>query len=275
MKNFTDKVVVITGAGSGIGRALAIEFKKLGAKLALNDFNQTTLLETVALLNGTENNIFHAAFDVSDRTAMFAFAENSIAHFKAVDVVINNAGLAHGGGKFAEVDLDKFERVMDVNFRGVVYGSRAFLHHLLQRPQAVLVNIASVYGLTGIADGESYVASKFAVNGLTQSLIQAYKKSNVSIHCVYPGGIQTNITKNSIDYEERDDLFDQVLVHTPKFAADTIINGIKKQKPRIIIGRDAYTIEILSRLAPVWGCGLINKHLEPMREEHQKLGASA
>ena len=270
MKNFKDKVTVITGAGSGIGRALAIEFKKRGAKLALNDYNENTLLETVDILKGNKNDIYHSAFDVSDKKAMFAFSENIMGHFNAVDIVINNAGVGMGGCEFHEIDLDKFERVMDINFRGVLYGSRAFIPHLLKRPEAVLVNISSVYGLTGIVLGEAYVSSKFAVNGLTQSLIQAYKKTNLSVHCVYPGGIKTNITKNSIDYEKRDELFNRFLIHAPKYAADTIIKGIKKKKPRILIGYDARAIEYLSRLAPVFGSFLINKHIEPTRRDYEK-----
>ena len=269
MKNFKDKITVITGAGSGIGRALAIKFKEEGAKLALNDYNGESLLETIKLLG--DYPVFYDIFDVSDRDAVFRFSEKVMAHYGTVDIVINNAGVALNADSFETIDLDKFERVMDVNFKGVLYGCRAFVPYLLKRPSAVLVNISSVYGLTGIANGESYVASKFAVNGLTQSLMQCYKKTNLSVHCVYPGGIKTNITKNAIDYDERADLFDTVLIHTPEYAAKTIIKGIKNNRKRILIGHDARAIEYLSRIAPVLGCSIINKKLEPLRIAYKKL----
>ncbi len=268
MKDFKNKVVVITGAGSGIGRALAIEFNKLGANLALNDFNKNTLLETIELLNN--KNIFYDVFDVSKRSDVFEFAEKVISHYNVVDIVINNAGIAMNGEGFQDIDLDEFEQVMQVNFNGVLYGSRAFLPHLLKRPDASLVNTSSVYGLTGIAWGEAYVASKFAVNGLTQSLIQTYRNTNLSVHCVYPGGIKTNITKNSIGYTKEADKFDELfLIHTPEYAAKTIIKGIKKNKKRIIIGYDGKTIEYLARIAPIIGCNLINNKLKPLRDGYK------
>ncbi len=269
MKDFNNKVVVITGAGSGIGRALAIEFSKLGAQLALNDYNQKALLETVEFLNN--DSVFYDVFDVSNRNSVFGFAEKVTSRYDVVDVVVNNAGIAMNGEGFEEIDLDKFERVMQVNFNGALYGSRAFIPYLLKRPEASLVNIASVYGLTGIAWGEAYVASKFAVNGLTQSLSQTYKETNLSVHCVYPGGIKTNITKNSIDYTKEADVFDELfLIHTPEFAAKTIVKGIRKNKKRIIIGYDGKMIEYLSRLAPVRGCNLVNNKLKPARDAYKK-----
>ena len=143
MKNFREKVTVITGAGSGIGRALAMKFKEEGAKLALNDFNKEALLETVELLG--DNQIFYDIFDVSDRSAVFRFSEKVIEYFGTVDVVINNAGVALNTDSFETIDLDKFERVMDVNFKGVLYGCRAFVPHLLNRPSAVLVNISTFF----------------------------------------------------------------------------------------------------------------------------------
>lgn len=269
MKVFKDKVVVITGAGSGIGRALAQKFQQLGAQLALNDYNEHTLSETMALLGSEPSEVFHTAFDVSDRAAMFSFADDVMNHFNTVDVVVNNAGLAIGGVDFVNVDLDKFERVIDVNFKGVLYGSKAFLPHLEQRPEAALVNVSSVYGFTGIYQLEAYVSSKFAVNGLTQSLIQAYRGTSLSVHCVYPGGIKTNITKNALDYQKKDELFDRQLKHSPAYAAEVIIKGIKKKKNRILIGSEAYVLDFLTRVAPVGGATLVNKQMNPLREEYK------
>ena len=269
MKIFKDKVIVITGAGSGIGRALAQKFQQLGAKLALNDYNEKTLSETANLLSLPSHQVYYATVDVSDREAVFTFASNVMNHFGAVDVVVNNAGLGIAGVDFVNVDLDKFERVIDVNFKGVLYGSRAFLPHLAQRPEAALVNISSVYGFTGISMLEAYVSSKFAVNGLTQGLIQTYRGSSLSVHCVHPGGIKTNITRNALDYQKKDELFDTLLTHSPAYAADVIIRGIKKKKSRILIGKEAYLLDFLTRLAPIGGAALVNKYMDPLRKEYK------
>ncbi len=271
MKSFHQKVIVITGAGSGIGRALAQAFAAKGAKLALNDFNAASLAETVAELESTDE-VFSQAFDVADRAQMFAFAEAVLAQFGQVDVMINNAGRALGNYDFDQIDLDHFEHIMGVNFNGVLYGSRAFIPHLLQRPEASLVNISSVFGLSGIVQGSAYCASKFAVNGLNQTLIQEYRDTKLRVHSVHPGGIKTNITRNSIDYEPRFELFDVHLRHSPAYAAKTIIRGIERRKKRILIGPEAYLIDWTVRLFPVLGNTLINKYLERTR---RKIEASA
>ena len=269
MKIFKDKVIVITGAGSGIGRALAQKFQSLGTKLALNDYNEKTLSETIELLALPSHQVYYATVDVSDREAMFNFADDVMNHFSAVDVVVNNAGLSIGGVDFVNVDLDKFERVIDVNFKGVLYGSRAFLPYLEQRPEAALVNISSVYGFTGISMLEAYVSSKFAVNGLTQALIHTYRNTPLRIHSVHPGGIKTNITRNALDYQEKDELFDKLLTLSPAYAAEVIIKGIKKKKSRILIGKEAYLLDFLTRLAPIRGAALVNKYMDPLRKAYK------
>lgn len=267
MKEFKDKVVVITGAGSGIGEALAQKFSQLEAKVALNDFNERALQETVVRLALPAHRIFQAAFDVSDRAAVFDFADRVLAYFGTVDVVINNAGLAIGACDLADTDLDSFERLMAVNFGGVLYGSKAFLPHLVSRPEAALVNVSSVYGLTGISQCAAYASSKFAVNGLTQSLIQAYRGTSLRVHCVYPGGIKTNITRNALNADERDDFFDQHLKHTPQYAATTIVRGIRKKKSRILIGNEAYGLDFITRLLPIKGSALVNKRIATFYKE--------
>lgn len=261
MKNFKNKVVVITGAGSGIGRALALAFEQEGARLALNDYDVNTLAETVELL--TNKDVLQAAFDVSNKAEMFAFATSVIEKYGQADVMINNAGLALGDYAFDEMDLDMFERVMDVNFNGVLYGSRAFIPHLLKQPAAALVNVSSIFGLAGIALNTPYCASKFAVHGFNQCLIQEYKGTALQVHSVHPGGIDTNITKNAIDYKEIHDRFHKAfLKRSPAAAAQVIIKGIRKKRSRILIGGEARQLDFMLRFFPVWGLSLVNKIIQ-------------
>ena len=138
MKNFEDKVVVITGVGSGIGRALAVEFHKLGAKLAVNDFNEPSLLETVEMLGGGAA-VFYKAFDVSDKTAFYQFADSVIAHYGQVDIIINNAGVAIAKLSAAETSIEDYEWIFGINLWGMMYGSLAFFPHLRKQKEASLV----------------------------------------------------------------------------------------------------------------------------------------
>lgn len=262
MQNFKDKIVVITGAGSGIGRALALAFAQQGAKLALNDYQADSLYETQKLIEQQNaQKVFCSVFDVSDKASVFAFAEEVVKHFGAVDVVINNAGVSLGKEVFDKANLDHIERLFDINFKGVLYGCRAFIPHLLTRPQSVLINVASIFGLTGIANGEAYASSKFAVNGLTLSLMQTYRNSNLTIQCVYPGGIKTNIVTNAIgkNTTENTDFEAKFLKRSPEYAAEIIIKGIKQQKSRILIGSEAYSLDLAVRVSPILGCKLVNR----------------
>lgn len=270
MKSFKDKIVVITGAGSGIGRALAQAFAQQGAHLALNDFNPDALQETVSMLGNTPSSILQKVFDVANRTAMLDFADEVMNRFGRVDVMINNAGIGLGDYMFHEMDLDHFERVMDINFYGVLYGSHAFIPHLLKQSEAALVNVSSVFGLTGIARSSAYCASKFAVHGLNQSLMQEYAGTSLRIHSVHPGGINTNISKNSLDYRpdaSHDEFQKQFLKLSPEYAAQTILSGILKNKRKILIGGEAYQLDVVTRIAPYWGGRAVNKIIE------QKLAA--
>jgi NADP-dependent 3-hydroxy acid dehydrogenase YdfG len=265
MKSFQQKIIVITGAGSGIGRALAQALAREGAKLALNDYQAATLQETVDLIEKEHpaQKIFASAFDVADKDQMFGFAQAVASHFGAVDVLFNNAGIAIGSQAFDAVDLNHIERLIDINFKGVVYGCKAFIPYLLQRSEAVLVNTASVFGLTGVAQGEAYVASKFAVNGLTLSLMQTYRGTGLRVHCVYPGGINTNIVANGLGQTPKDQaMAAKLLRRSPASAADVILNGIRRNKRRILIGYDAHALDAAVRAAPIMGCNIVNKIIE-------------
>jgi NAD(P)-dependent dehydrogenase (short-subunit alcohol dehydrogenase family) len=266
MKNFTDKVVVITGAGSGIGRALAQACHRQGAWLALNDYHPDTLAETVSLLGVAPDQVCTAAFDVANRADMLTFATQVANQFGRVNVVINNAGVGLADTDLTSLNPEWFDRVMDTNFGGVLNGSRAFLPYLEQQPEAALVNVSSVWGLAGVRQAEAYVSSKFAVNGFTLSLMQAYRWSSLQVHCVYPGGISTNIARSSLGYDASRDNSDALLRRSPHRAAEVIMRGIIRNKRRIRIGSEAYLVDYLTRWKPLLGSTLINRYLDTKRK---------
>jgi NAD(P)-dependent dehydrogenase (short-subunit alcohol dehydrogenase family) len=259
MKNFENKVVVITGVGSGIGRALAIEFHKLGAKLAINDFNETALLETVEMVGGAA--VFYKAFDVSDKSAFYQFAENVIAHYGQVDVVINNAGVAISKLTAAETSIEDYEWIFGINLWGMMYGSLAFLPHLRKQKEASLVNLSSIFGIHGVPYQAAYCTTKFAIRGFNESMAleERFNKTGVTVTSVHPGGIKTNIARNS-RYAGTDastiEKFEKSFITSPEKAAKEIINGIKRKKMRVLVGPDAKFLYFLNRLSPrlmAWG----------------------
>jgi NAD(P)-dependent dehydrogenase (short-subunit alcohol dehydrogenase family) len=244
MKSFHSKVVVITGVGSGIGRALAVDFARQGARLALNDFNAETLRETVALLpEGTE--VMSMAFDVAQKEAMFQFAEEVMAKYGRVDVMINNAGVAISAFRAGDVSVADYEWIMGINLWGMMYGSLAFLPHLRKQPESALVNVSSIFGLHGIPGQAPYVTTKFAIRGFTESLALEEKAhgSGVAVSSVHPGGIKTNIARAAKGAEtdpEAIDKFEQNFRTTPERAAQIILRGIRRKKSRILVGADAH-----------------------------------
>ena len=250
MKSFQSKVVVITGAGSGIGRALATHFAGLGAKLALNDFNATSLQETTGLLpSGT--NVLASAFDVSQKEAMFLFAEQVVARFGRVDVMINNAGVAISAFTADAVSITDYEWIMGINLWGMMYGSFAFLPHLRKQAESALVNVSSIFGLHGIPGQAPYVTTKFAIRGFTESLALEEKAhgTGVTVSSVHPGGIKTNIARAARGAEtdpEAIDKFEQNFRTTPERAAQIIVSGIRRQKSRILVGADAHLFHFVT-----------------------------
>ena len=252
MKNFNNKVVVITGAGSGMGRDMAIQFSNQGARLALNDYKEAGLLETVQLLKtGTE--VYQEIFDVSNREAVFSFADNVLQHYHQVDVLINNAGVAIAKLDTDEVSVEEYEWIIGINLWGVIYGSLAFLPHLRKQPEASLVNISSVFGLTGIPGQGPYCTTKFAVRGFTDSLAieEQQNGSSVVVSSVHPGGIKTNIARSALkagNDPKTIQKFEKNFITTSKKAANIIIEGIQKKKNRILVGPDAKLIYLLTKL---------------------------
>ncbi|NJC28207.1 SDR family NAD(P)-dependent oxidoreductase [Neolewinella antarctica] len=254
MKNFTKNVVVITGAGSGIGRELAYQFAAKGAILALNDWDETSLEETWAALPAASQGV-KATYDVGDQQCTEDFAARVNKALGGVDVVINNAGMSVRQQSSEQSTAEDYEKVLRVNLYGVIHGSLVFLPHLRQRPNSVLVNISSVFGLMGYPRSAPYNVSKFAVRGFTETLRVELRKEPIQIVCVHPGGIQTNIARNvEIENpEERERFirgFERSAPTTAVDAAKTIIRGIERGKQRILIGSDAKMIDWATRLFP-------------------------
>lgn len=244
MKNFANKIIVITGAGSGMGRAYALEFSRLGARLALNDYDPVGLAETVSLLeNSAAPSVFSQAFDVGNREAMYAFAEAVQQHLGNAHVVINNAGVGGGGQPVWAMQDADYERTLQINFFGVVYGTRAFLPQLLANGEGAIVNISSIFGLVGTPSASDYCAAKFAVRGFTESLMVELQESPISVHLVHPGGINTNIAKGSPNGEE----FTRKFLKTdPADVAREVIRCLGTGKQRIVLGHQSRPVWLAS-----------------------------
>lgn len=262
MKSFHAKVAAITGAGSGIGRALALALAKEGAELALSDINAAALNETASLVQSAGANPTVTVVDVADRAAIYAWAEATVAHFGKVNIIFNNAGVAQSAPVENLTDED-FKWVMDINFWGVVHGTQAFLPHLQAAGEGHIINLSSVFGLVAVPGLASYNSSKFAVRGFTETLRQELDmaKNGVSVSCVHPGGIKTNIARDARMREEMtkivgDDLergrenFERFFTTTAEEAARVILRGVKRDKRRILVGSDARVIDGGQRLMP-------------------------
>ena len=254
MSHFTGKVAVVTGAGSGIGRALSLELIRRGAEVAISDVDSVGLAETAALAKGLGGTIRTDALNVAEREAFLAYADDVAAQFGKVNLIFNNAGIAFAGD-VVESEFKDIDRVMDVDFWGVVNGTKAFLPHLIASGDGHVVNVSSIFGIFSMPSQSAYNAAKFAVRGFTESLRQEMliSKHPVKVTCVHPGGIKTNIARNATQAEGRDhdDLakaFDKVARTTPEKAADVILRGVEKGRPRVLIGADAVVLDGLVRL---------------------------
>lgn len=258
-ESFDNKVIALTGAGSGIGRALALNLAAKGAVLALADKDAEGLAETKRLLGNRPAST--TVLDVTDTDALVAWVDGAAAEFGRLDGIINNAGLSVVA-PFADCPRADFDRVMAVNFNGVVEGCRAAIPHLRKSKQAWLVNISSVFGMMGYPTQSAYNASKYAVRGLTEALYLelGVTDPNICVIRVHPGGVKTNVAKNSKHVAalpgQRTDLdfaaeFEKNAPTTAEEAAAIIVNGMAKKQHRVLIGKDARFIDIMTRLFPV------------------------
>lgn len=262
MNTFTHKTVLITGAGSGIGQALAIAFAEQNSHLILNDLSLDSLQATEALCLQTnpKAKIKLHAFSVTDLSAWQALASQIDADGGLLDIAINNAGIAHQATTAEHLPDEILRRVMEVNFYGMVYGSQACLPLLRKSADACLANVSSLFGLTGIAFQSAYCASKFAIRGYTESLrMEAlHYFPHVNILSIHPGGVSTHIADTAIvtgfreEKEAAKDIakFNKALVMPPKVAAQTILKGIAARKTRLLIGNDAKALDFIARMFP-------------------------
>ncbi|OBG76536.1 acetoin dehydrogenase [Mycobacterium sp. E2462] len=255
MQGFAGKVAVVTGAGSGIGQALAVELARSGAKLAISDVDTEGLAQTEEQLKAIGAPVKADRLDVTEREAFLAYADEVNEHFGKVNQIYNNAGIAFTG----DVEVSQFkdiERVMDVDFWGVVNGTKAFLPHLIASGDGHVVNISSIFGLFAVPGQAAYNSAKFAVRGFTEALRQEMAAAGqpVAVTTVHPGGIKTAIARNATAAEglDRDDLaklFDKRLARTsPRRAAEVILTGVHKKKARVLVGTDAKILDIVVRL---------------------------
>ena len=255
MEGFAGKVAAVTGAGSGIGQALAIELARSGAKVAISDVDTEGLAVTEERLKAIGTHVKADRLDVTEREAFQLYADSVSEHFGTVNQIYNNAGIAFAG----DVEVSEFkdiERVMDVDFWGVVNGTKAFLPHLIASGDGHVVNVSSVFGLFAVPGQAAYNSAKFAVRGFTEALRQemALAGHPVKVTTVHPGGIKTGIVRNmtaaeGVDLKELTQTFDKKLASTsPQKAARIILDGVRKNKARVLVGNDAKVLDLIVRV---------------------------
>lgn len=255
MNSFSGKVAVVTGAGSGIGRALAQQLAARGARLALSDINAAGLTQTMQSLPvGAEARGY--PLDVSNRQAVFAHADDVKRDFGTAHFVVNNAG-ATVVGTVEHLSIEEFEWQLGINLWGVIYGTKAFLPMMLAQREGCIVNISSVFGLVGFPLQGAYNISKFGVRGLTECLWSELDGTGVRAVCVHPGGIRTNIDKagrrcaaSGEDEAAFDGMAEKMLTTPPERVASDILAGVERGKRRVLTGSQSSTMSWMSRFLP-------------------------
>jgi len=257
MSFLSEGMAVVTGAGSGIGRALAWQLAAAGSALALADIDEAGLKETEQSLEKKSALVTTHVVDVADEEGVRSFAEDVGNRHGRVTLLINNAGVALEG-TFEEISLDDFRWLMNINFWGPVYGVKYFLPLLKREKQAHIVDLSSVFGLIAPPGQPAYSASKFALRGFTECLRHELAGTSVRVSCVHPGGIRTAIARHArigagvprTGREEKVAQFEKMLRTSPQEAASRILRGVERSEPRILIGSDARQIDVVQRLRP-------------------------
>jgi NAD(P)-dependent dehydrogenase (short-subunit alcohol dehydrogenase family) len=261
MKKFANKVAAITGAGSGIGRALALDLASRSCQLALSDINEEGLEETATEVTARGVHVTTHKVDVADRHAVHQWADQVVADHGRVNLIFNNAGVAMGS-TIEGTSYEDFEWLLNINLWGVVYGTKAFLPHLKDSGDGHIVNVSSIFGLAGVPTQGAYNAARFAVRGFTECLRQELDmtSSGVSATSVYPGGIKTSIARSArmnsnigdlgMDTQLSHEKFEKAFITSPEKAARTILRAVEKNQRRVLVGPDAYVYDWMVRLLP-------------------------
>ena len=251
------RTAVITGAGGGIGRAIAVSLSRRGCHLALSDIDDSGMAETAVLARASGVRVSQHHVDVADRAAVAEFPDIVAAEHAGVDILVNNAGVAVGG-TFEQVSAEDFEWLFEINFWGVVRMTRAFLPLLRASGDARVVNLSSLYGLIAPPEQTAYAASKFAVRGFSEALRHELEGSGVGVTVVHPAGVNTSIAEKAripagITEEElarRRERYRKLLRMPPEIAGETIVRGIERRQPRVLVGTDAKVMSLIARILP-------------------------
>lgn len=259
-----NKVIVVTGGGSGMGRELVLHLLSKDAKIITVDINENALQETVALAGNKKDALKTFLVNITDKNSVEKFYNDAIAAFGFVDGIINNAGIIQPFIKVNELGYDAIERVMNVNFYGTLYMTKTFLPHLLVRPEAHIMNISSMGGFLPVPGQSIYGASKAAVKLLTEALHSELAETNVKVTVVFPGAVNTNITKNSglnMPAQSNTEQKSMKTLSAAKAAA-IMINGMENNSYRVLVGKDAKFMDYLYRLNPSYAAKFITKKMK-------------
>jgi len=266
--NIKNKTILVTGAGSGIGKELVLALLKKGAKVAAVDIHQETLQELKESVSEKKEHLATYVVDISNKIAVENLPKEIAAKQGSIDAIINNAGIIQPFVRVNDLDYEAINRVMNVNFFGTLYMVKAFLPLLLKRPEAHIVNISSMGGFLPVPGQSVYGASKAAVKLLTEGLYAELKETNVRVSVVFPGATQTNITKNSglkeLKISENNSQNQSIQMLPASEAARLIVLGMEKNKLQIFLGKDSKFMNALYRLNPVFATNLIAKKMKSL-----------
>jgi NAD(P)-dependent dehydrogenase (short-subunit alcohol dehydrogenase family) len=253
MRTLKDRVAVVTGAASGIGRATSIALAAEGCDLAIADVNEAGLNETAEKIRALGRRVRQDRVDVSNKDRVRHFADEVFAEYGRVDVLVNNAGVTITAD-FEEHTLEDWEWIVGINFWGVVYGCKFFLPYLKQAGEAHIVNVSSIFGILGVPGQSSYCATKFAVRGLSEALWVELKDHNIGVTSIHPAGVRTNIAKDARTKEEgkKDEAIKVIERYSvpPERCAELIVAAIKKNKMRQLVCRESHLFDLAKRMAP-------------------------